>query len=165
MISTKTKKSLKEKQQNYIAETCTISPLTHRHATSGKIDSRKKVVSDMWSLLCIKDAQLLQRSKVKWLKGGDANTSFFHVCIMSRSIKNTILTLKVRDAWVEEFSEIQQEVVNHFSIHFIEPLFYRSRLDGVSSILYQRGITLVLPLISSSLRLIGMLVCVMEIRV
>lgn len=42
------------------------------------------------------------------LRNGDANTSFCHACIKSRSIRNKILALRVRDSWDEGVSDIRQ---------------------------------------------------------
>lgn len=83
-----------------------------------EIDYRKKVISDLWSLLWNKDAQFFQRFRVKWLKKGDANISFFHACINIRSRRNAILSLKVYDALVVGVSKVGQEVVHQFSNNF-----------------------------------------------
>lgn len=51
--------------------------------------------------------------------------------IKSRGRRNSILSLKVRDDWIDGVSEIKQEVVNHFIEIFKESNVDRPRLDGV----------------------------------
>lgn len=130
-----------------------------------ELDYRKKFVSDSWSLLWLKDVQLFQRSRVKWINEGDENTSFFHAYIKSRSRRNGILTLKVDDTLVEEVSEIHQKVVAFFSNHFREPLIDQRMLYGVffPSISEANYVSLTAPF--SSLRLIRRLLYVMGTRV
>ncbi|KAM1152337.1 hypothetical protein ACFX2J_034792 [Malus domestica] len=56
-----------------------------------------------------------QRSRVKWLREGDLNTSFFHQSTLQRRRRNTILKLKAEDGqWVEHPSRIRQMVEDHF---------------------------------------------------
>lgn len=53
-------------------------------------------IAKIWSLLRIKDAQVFQRSKSKWLKEASKSKSgFFHAYIKRRSIVNGILAFKV----------------------------------------------------------------------
>lgn len=46
------------------------------------------------------DSLTYQRSRVRWFKEGDANTSFFHACVKRRKRSNAVLTLKVDDGWM-----------------------------------------------------------------
>lgn len=61
-----------------------------------EIETRSKVISYLWSLLRIKDSQVIQGSISNWLNVGDANFGFFHAFVKNRSRRNIILTLKVR---------------------------------------------------------------------
>ncbi|MCI35916.1 RNA-directed DNA polymerase (Reverse transcriptase), partial [Trifolium medium] len=81
---------------------------------------RSIALSDLWDLLRIKDAQIFQRSRSRWLKEGDANTSYFHSCVKTRSRRNAILALRVGDRWVESVNDIRAEIVGYFSRHFTE---------------------------------------------
>lgn len=47
------------------------------------------------------------RSKSKWLKEGDSNSSSFHAYFKSKSKKNVIIALNVRDVLLEWASEIR----------------------------------------------------------
>ncbi|CAN6679166.1 unnamed protein product [Malus baccata var. baccata] len=56
-----------------------------------------------------------QRSRVKWLREGDANTSFFHQSTLQWRRRNKVLKLKDGDGdWVDNQSHIRQLVDDHF---------------------------------------------------
>lgn len=94
--------------------------------------TRIKAPLGLWSLLRFKDSILVQRSRARWLKERDANTDFFHACIISKSRRSAVLALKVGVVWVEGVSEIFQFVVDHFFNQFRELYGDRSRLHEIS---------------------------------
>lgn len=56
-----------------------------------------------------------QRSRVIWLREGDANTKFFHQFTLQRRRRNKILKLKDKERhWVEHPSRVRELVENHF---------------------------------------------------
>ncbi|KAM1743179.1 hypothetical protein ACFX12_013097 [Malus domestica] len=56
-----------------------------------------------------------QRSRVQWLREGDANTKFFHQSTLQRCRRNTIFTLKDGDGrWVEHPRRVRKLVEDHF---------------------------------------------------
>ncbi|KAB2630796.1 hypothetical protein D8674_008315 [Pyrus ussuriensis x Pyrus communis] len=60
-----------------------------------------------------------QRSRVKWLREGDANTQFFHSSTLQRRRRNKIVKLRDENGnWVENPSQVRHLVDNHFSSVF-----------------------------------------------
>lgn len=51
--------------------------------------------------------------------------------VKSRSRRNVILSLKVKEIWIEGMPDIEQEVVNHFIGIFKESNVNRPHLNGV----------------------------------
>lgn len=66
---------------------------------------------DLRKSLNDKHSLLRQKSRVKWLKEGDANTSFFHTSISNRRRHNRLLAIQVEDLWIEEVDQIKTEVI------------------------------------------------------
>ncbi|CAN6557042.1 unnamed protein product [Malus baccata var. baccata] len=60
-----------------------------------------------------------QRSRVNWLRDGDANTKFFHHSTLHRRRRNTIVKLKDEDeSWVERPDQVRRLVEHHFAESF-----------------------------------------------
>lgn len=71
-----------------------------RPLSTVEINYRSIALADLWSLLRIRDSQLFQRYRSKWIKEGDTKSSYFHAHVKSMNIKHDILTLKVGEDWV-----------------------------------------------------------------
>jgi hypothetical protein len=97
----------------------------------GDAQARSKGLSGLRGLLRVKELQLIQRSRSRWLKEGDANTNYFHASVKGRCRKNSILALRVGDKWVESVSEVRAEIANYFTNHFSESVNNRPTLDGI----------------------------------
>jgi hypothetical protein len=80
----------------------------------------KNCCEQLWLLLKSKDRLEFQKSKSKWLKEGDANTSYFHACVKGRRRSNAIVALKRGDMWLENPSVVKDEVSSYFVKHFSE---------------------------------------------
>jgi hypothetical protein len=93
---------------------------------------RKELFKDFWNLQKCKDASIFQRARSNWLRFGDANSKFFHGCIVARSRWNSISALKVGNIWLEKPSQIREAVHDFFENHFAAPSSIRLKLDGVS---------------------------------
>jgi hypothetical protein len=93
---------------------------------------RKQHFSDLWHLLKSKDSVLFQRSRARWLKEGDSNTSYFHKCIKSRGSGNAIRALQVEGNWIESPLAIRQATVDFFKLHFQSERWARPTLEGIN---------------------------------
>lgn len=92
---------------------------------------RKEKFSTLWKLLKAKDSLVFQRSRVKWLKEGDANTKYFHNCLKARTSGNSIKALKVNGDWVQSPIDVRMEVVDYFKAQVSALPCTRPTLDGV----------------------------------
>lgn len=94
--------------------------------------SRKEKFSALWGLLRSKDSLLFQRFKSKWLKEGDVNSRYFHVCVKSMGSLKRVSALRVGDAWVEDVAGIRDAVTSFLTSHFSEAVLSLPTLDGIA---------------------------------
>lgn len=81
-----------------------------------KINLKKKALRE--------EIKWKQRSQIRWLKGGDKNTKFFHRMASSRRRKNFIHSLQVDWERVESRFDICEQVV-----HYYKPLYEAPHRD------------------------------------
>ncbi|KAJ0450527.1 putative RNA-directed DNA polymerase [Helianthus annuus] len=87
------------------------------------------------NLLCIKEIEdnktkdLKQRSRVRWAKDGDENSSFFHSMINCRKACNSIHGLQVNGSWCSKPTLIKKHVFEFFRLKFKEDVKVRPRLN------------------------------------
>ena len=92
---------------------------------------RKDKFGNLWRHLKARDSLVVQRSRVRWMKEGDANTRYFHNCMKPRASSNGVRALKVNGGWVQTPTEVRREVVDYFRRHVGEVVRDRPSLDGV----------------------------------
>jgi hypothetical protein len=92
---------------------------------------RKNLFDDLRALLKSMDASIFQRSRARWMKEGDANSSYFHVCINARKRSNSILALRTPHGWVEGPVDVRNAVVSFYKNHFDNEVWHRPLLDGM----------------------------------
>ncbi|MCI07509.1 transposon TX1 putative 149 kDa protein, partial [Trifolium medium] len=72
-----------------------------------------------------------QRSRSKWLREGDSNSGYFHACVKSRMMRNSISALYTPSGWVEGPGNVREAAVSFFRNHFSVEEWERPTLDGV----------------------------------
>lgn len=72
---------------------------------STEIDLLSKKIDLLWSQ---EEFYWQQRSRVQWLREGDANTKFFHQSTMHRRRRNKVVSLKNSQGnWIENPNQIR----------------------------------------------------------
>ncbi|XP_058762983.1 uncharacterized protein LOC131636396 [Vicia villosa] len=118
------------------------------------VEKRKEASSRIWRNLRIKENMLIQKSRVRWMKEGDANSSFFHKVMKEKRRFNHLGPLLSEGGMVESMEEIREEVFNHFSNKFVEPEEERPLLEGIDirSISVEEGLLLEKPFQESEIK-------------
>lgn len=77
-----------------------------------------------------RDSLLRQKARSKWIKEGDANSSYFHRCINKRRKCNEIVGININEEWKEDVVEVKNGIFEFFKSHIsrrvhIRPSFGR----------------------------------------
>ncbi|KAH1202802.1 hypothetical protein GmHk_17G049183 [Glycine max] len=67
----------------------------HRQMTDLEISRRKKLQEDLWVAAQAHEALLRQKSRSRWLKEGDCNTTFFYIRVNANRNRNCIKKLLI----------------------------------------------------------------------
>jgi hypothetical protein len=73
-----------------------------------------------------------QKSRLNWLKEGDANSKIFHSYMSYRRRQNAINVVSVEGGTVEGVHNIRETVFHHFSSHFKNRGAARPSVDGLN---------------------------------
>ncbi|GKV33852.1 hypothetical protein SLEP1_g42302 [Rubroshorea leprosula] len=95
------------------------------------IEKRRKCFIELWKHLKIKDSMWQQKSRMAWLKEGDANTKFFHRCVKGRWRRNEINSIQINDKQHTVVAEIKEEVAKYFEELFTGEQWQRPKLEGI----------------------------------
>ncbi|XP_019435137.1 PREDICTED: uncharacterized protein LOC109341648 [Lupinus angustifolius] len=96
-----------------------------------QLSSLKKLTADSWETANMKDNLLRQKSRCKWLKDGDANTSYFHACINNKRRRNQIRGIWINEVWYEDDLAMRREITNYFKNLFSIRYLLKLKLEGV----------------------------------
>lgn len=82
--------------------------------SQGDIMKRSELFEYFWNLSWMRDSLNFQKSRLRWLQLGDANSSYFHACINKRRRENAIHGIFVEGIWAEEPNLGKEGIFNHF---------------------------------------------------
>ena len=91
----------------------------------------KNIQAELWEKAKLQESFVRQKSRCKWIKEGDSNSSYFHKIINFSRRRNTLRGLMMDGTWVKNPDLIKDEVLQHFQNRFHEPHSSRPNLDGV----------------------------------
>lgn len=94
-------------------------------------DSRKRLSAEFWQCAKQIESLMFQKSRINWIKEGDANTRYFHAVVNFRRKSNSISGLQVNDSWVEDPVAVKEEVKLFFTQKFKSAGWVRPKLEGV----------------------------------
>ncbi|TYG88300.1 hypothetical protein ES288_A12G011200v1 [Gossypium darwinii] len=89
-----------------------------RRLSEGEMEELMRLNSDVWNALKFKESLWRQKSRMMWLKEGDANTKFFHRAVKIKAKRRTIYRMKIGNAWCNNPRELKKRVYEFFKNHF-----------------------------------------------
>jgi len=95
-----------------------------------------------------------QKSRLNWLKEGDATTNFFHGIMSSRKSLNSIISLSADGVQIDGVDAVRQTVFQHFHDHFQRRLHVRPTIGGLmfKSLSDTEGAALIKPFILEEIK-------------
>lgn len=96
-----------------------------------EVSKRKECFGTLWQSLKSKESMLHQKSRLKWLKEGDVNPRYFHICINQRRRANEIVGINMGNRWIEEPNEVKNEVFEFFTKQFSDEQWTRPTPENV----------------------------------
>jgi hypothetical protein len=86
-----------------------------RQLTDGELLQRRATKDKIFGMAVVEKIKLWQRSRLTWIKVGDANTKIFHLHANSRRCKNYIPTLYSNDTGYTTHEAKAHALKTHFS--------------------------------------------------
>lgn len=84
-------------------------------------ERRKLATANLFKGLQLKNSLWAQKAKIRWIKEGDVNLSFFHRVVNHRRKGNEISGFQFGDTWVDNVDEVKKGVKEAFQSHFRNP--------------------------------------------
>ena len=105
--------------------------LIDRVPSQEEVILKKSLQGQLWDATYTYESMLRQKARVKWLKEGDNNSTYFHRLINHRRRKNVIQGISIDGVWVHEHCSVKNAAILYFKDRFSEECCSRPTLDGV----------------------------------
>lgn len=102
-----------------------------RTLSEADVLKRREEVAKYFRSVRQKDSLLYQKAKIKWLREGDVNSSFFHRCTNKRRKNNEIHGLYIDGRWCDTVSDVKTGIKEHFRRRFASQQWNRLRLGDL----------------------------------
>ncbi|KAK8655662.1 hypothetical protein V6N13_108234 [Hibiscus sabdariffa] len=73
---------------------------------------------ELWEVLKLQESLWKQKSRMKWLKEGDSNTTFFHRATKVRANRRGLNGLMIENGWTTEPDKLRRQFYGYFKNHF-----------------------------------------------
>ena len=97
-----------------------------------EIEAKKGAKDAFKNWATLEEIHWRQKSRERWLREGDRNTSFFHQMTNAHFRKNTLVRIKINGVWFYEESELREGLSHAFETLLIDNMSWRAELDGLS---------------------------------
>ncbi|GKV28721.1 hypothetical protein SLEP1_g37737 [Rubroshorea leprosula] len=94
-----------------------------------EIEQRRAFFQEFWEWSSRKDSLLFQKSRQRWLQEGDANSKYFHGCIVRRQKRNGIEGVMKNKVWIEDVPEVKKYIKEYFELKFQEDEWSRPSVN------------------------------------
>ena len=91
-----------------------------RDLSEVELKERAAAQWELWDWLKKKETYWAQNSRIQWLKLGDRNSKFFHLCASIRRSRNNISSLHIRGSKISDLATIKKEAVDFYKNLFNE---------------------------------------------
>ncbi|KAK1423484.1 hypothetical protein QVD17_18787 [Tagetes erecta] len=101
-----------------------------RPLTDDELTDRLNCKQKLAEIHNIKSMDLKQKSRCKWIKEGDENSSYFHRTINCNQSRKRINGMMSNGQWLTNPEDIKNHIVSFFELKFSEPLLDRPTLSS-----------------------------------
>jgi len=103
--------------------------------------------SEVLSLSKLRTSIQWQKSRLTWLREGDANSKFFHGIMATRRRSNALLSIQVDGVQVEGVEGVYDAFFHHFKNHFKSVSCLRSSIEELmfNTLREEEGAILTIP--------------------
>ena len=91
-------------------------------------EEKCKLIWRLWQLLRAKECSLCQKSRVRWLREGDTNSTYFHNVVAGSNRRNCLSKLRIRTQIFDKLIDINEGTTEFFHNHYAQYWYSHPRL-------------------------------------